>query len=122
MVFAVLAVVASSLAPDAVFLVAAVVDNCLVEIIPLVRVVAVFVAIATAFLGIDQRRFANKGICIENVKPALLVKALDINVRHNVVSLCLGDGQPGLDRPGDAGIVDAGAPLSKGTEKEKTLL
>lgn len=52
---------------------------------------------------------------MENVETAFLVKTLDIDIRHNVVALRFGDGQPGLNRSRDTGIMDTGASLSKWT-------
>ena len=92
------------------------VGNCVVEIAPIVgNRVVVTIPVVVALVVFLMMVFADKGISKENIKAAFLVEALDVNVGHNAVALGLGDGKPRLDRPRHTGIVDTGAPLSKGT-------
>ena len=92
------------------------VGNHVVEILPLVPMVG-FVMVVFVEIFHERRRvgFADKGISMENVETAFLVKAFDVDIGHNVVALRLSDGQPGLNRSRDTGIMDTGASLSKWT-------
>ncbi len=56
---------------------------------------------------------------MENVGTAFLVEALDVDIRHDVVALRFGNGQPGLHRSRDTGIVNTGASLSKWTAERR---
>jgi hypothetical protein len=97
------------------------VGDRVVEISP---VVMAAVAIPAAVDRHESRQawLADKGIPVQNVESPFLVQAFDVDVRHDVVALGLGDWQPRMDRPRHSGIVDAGAPFPKGTVSSASLL
>lgn len=93
------------------------VGHHVVEIAPIV-VIVVSIGIPIPATSHERRRqsgFPHKGVSVQNIESSFLVQAFHIDVRHDVVALGFRNGQPGLDRPRHAGIVEAGAPFSKGT-------
>ena len=118
------ATVAASLASDATCLlgVGVVVGNHVVEILPLVGMVGFAVVVFVEAVHQSWRvGFADKWVSMENIETAFLMQTLDVDVRHDVVALRFGDGQPGLHRSGDTGIVDTGTSFPKWTfEKNRT--